>query len=199
MTNIPPEHTTPRNILPVESLFVAFFAVGEGWHNYHHAFPWDYRASELGTPLNLTGFLIDLLARLGFAYDRKSASHGLVKSRALRTGDESHFVYGTEALRGGLFRTLFNMWRYPLGSVEVVPQQPPKVEEAAIVEQKPTTDEVAAEAETGGESEAGSCSLIAKLSQLITQDLGVVVSGSGGGAMSKSELNADVDVIMKLG
>lgn len=94
-------------------MFVAFFAVGEGWHNYHHAFPWDYRASELGTPLNMTGFLIDVLAKFGFIYDRKEASHNMVKNRVMRTGDSSHKTYGTKEGRSA-FTTLFNMWPHPL-------------------------------------------------------------------------------------
>lgn len=93
-------------------MFVAFFAVGEGWHNYHHAFPWDYRASELGSPLNITGFLIDLLAQVGLTYDRKEATHNMVKNRVLRTGDKSHKVYGTDEGRRA-FKTLFNIWKHP--------------------------------------------------------------------------------------
>lgn len=94
-------------------MFVALFSVGEGWHNYHHAFPWDYRASELGSPLNLTGFLIDILAKFGLVYDRKEATHNMVKNRVLRTGDDSHGVYGNEEGRSA-FKTLFNIWKHPL-------------------------------------------------------------------------------------
>lgn len=101
-----------RTIFPVENLVVAFFAVGEGWHNYHHAFPWDYRASELGSPLNVTGFLIDLLAKYGWIYDRKEASHNMIKNRVMRTGDNSHKVYGTEEGQNA-FTTLFNIWKHP--------------------------------------------------------------------------------------
>lgn len=93
-------------------MFVAFFAVGEGWHNYHHAFPWDYRASELGSPLNITGFLIDLLAQVGLVYDRKEATHNMVKNRVYRTGDKSHKVYGTDEGRRAI-TTLFNIWKHP--------------------------------------------------------------------------------------
>lgn len=93
-------------------MMVAFFAVGEGWHNYHHAFPWDYRASELGSPLNVTGFLIDLLANLGWIYDRKEASHNMIKNRCMRTGDNSHKDYGTDEGRRA-FTTLFNIWKHP--------------------------------------------------------------------------------------
>ena len=93
-------------------MFVAILALGEGWHNYHHAFPWDYRASELGSPVNLTGFLIDVLANIGFVYDRKEATHNMVKNRVLRTGDDSHQVYGSEEGHRA-FTTLFNIWKHP--------------------------------------------------------------------------------------
>lgn len=40
--------------------------MGEGWHNYHHVFPWDYKTSELGTYyLNWTCALIDFFAKIG--------------------------------------------------------------------------------------------------------------------------------------
>lgn len=52
-------------------------ALGEGWHNYHHSFPWDYKASEFGK-LNVTTFWIDLFAKLGLVYDLKKPSDELV-------------------------------------------------------------------------------------------------------------------------
>lgn len=65
-------------IYPVESKFVAALTAGEGWHNYHHAFPWDYRAAELGTPLNLTSKFIDFFAKYGVIYDRREATATMV-------------------------------------------------------------------------------------------------------------------------
>lgn len=79
-----------KGIFPAENWVVSFCSVGEGFHNYHHAFPWDYRASELGSPLNTTGKFIDLLAKWGQVYDRREASHNMVKNRVMRTGDNSH-------------------------------------------------------------------------------------------------------------
>ncbi|KAG8190299.1 hypothetical protein JTE90_012587 [Oedothorax gibbosus] len=70
-----------------ENSFVAFFAHGEGWHNYHHVFPWDYSTSELGYTLNLSKIFIDLMATIGQAYDLKTAHPEMIKSRKLKTGD----------------------------------------------------------------------------------------------------------------
>lgn len=68
-----------QNICPVENPFIAFFAIGEGWHNYHHVFPWDYKAAESPLyKLNFTTFLLDMAARFNFVYDRKQASTELV-------------------------------------------------------------------------------------------------------------------------
>lgn len=57
----------------MENLSVAIAALGEGWHNYHHVFPWDYKTGELGDyTYNLTTAFIDTFAKLGWAYDRKT-------------------------------------------------------------------------------------------------------------------------------
>lgn len=62
--------------------------IGEGWHNYHHVFPWDYKAAELGNyALNFTTSFIDFFAWLGWAYDLKVVSDPMICKRALRTGD----------------------------------------------------------------------------------------------------------------
>lgn len=53
-------------ISPVNSRIVSNITFGEGWHNYHHVFPWDYKAAELGNYNgNWTTAFIDLMARLG--------------------------------------------------------------------------------------------------------------------------------------
>lgn len=81
-----------RNISSAENTTVALLAFGEGWHNYHHTFPWDYKAAELGNyKLNLTTGIIDMFARIGWAYDLKTASPELVSKRMARTGDGTRF------------------------------------------------------------------------------------------------------------
>ena len=80
-----------RNISPAENRFVSFFAFGEGWHNFHHAFPYDYKTAELGNyELNFTTAVIDFFAWLGLAYDLKTVSHKVVYDRVHRTGDGTH-------------------------------------------------------------------------------------------------------------
>lgn len=79
-------------IRPVDSRFV--FAIGEGWHNYHHSFPWDYRAAEFGTRYSFSTFVIDILAEFGMAYDLREAPYKMVEHRAVKKGDGSHPIFG---------------------------------------------------------------------------------------------------------
>mgnify|MGYP003343621034 CR=1 FL=1 len=80
---------------PSENLTMSILTLGEGWHNYHHAFPWDYKTAELGKfGTNLTTVFIDLMAKIGWAYDLKTASDDMIKKRVLRTGDGTHELWG---------------------------------------------------------------------------------------------------------
>ncbi|EDV93154.1 acyl-CoA Delta-9 desaturase [Drosophila grimshawi] len=81
------------NISSVNSRLVSNITFGEGWHNYHHVFPWDYKAAELGTYNgNWTTAFIDLMAKIGQAYDLKYVSQEMVYKRLRRTGDGSHIA-----------------------------------------------------------------------------------------------------------
>ncbi|XP_048194428.1 acyl-CoA desaturase 1-like [Perognathus longimembris pacificus] len=79
-----------KNIESRENILVSLGAVGEGFHNYHHTFPYDYSASEYRWHINLTTFFIDCMAALGLAYDRKKVSKAAVLARIKRTGDGTH-------------------------------------------------------------------------------------------------------------
>lgn len=87
-----------KNILSAETIFVSVIAGGEGWHNYHHTFPWDYRTAELGMPFNVTTKVIDFFANRGAIYDRKTVSDKILRSRIQRTGDGTHESYGDAAM-----------------------------------------------------------------------------------------------------
>ncbi|KAL0274794.1 UNVERIFIED_CONTAM: hypothetical protein PYX00_002833 [Menopon gallinae] len=80
-----------QRINPTENLAVAIVAFGEGWHNYHHVFPWDYKAAEMGNyVVNFTTMWLDLFAKIGWAYDLKEPSRELVRKIAEKYGDGSH-------------------------------------------------------------------------------------------------------------
>lgn len=79
-----------KTINPRENRLVAVSAMGEGFHNYHHTFPFDYATSEFGCRLNLTTAFINLMCSLGLAKDCKSVSKEMIAARVQRTGDGSH-------------------------------------------------------------------------------------------------------------
>ena len=78
---------------PAENPVVAFVSVGEGWHNWHHKYPYDYAASEFGvsSQFNPSKLVIDGFACLGLVSERKRATGawrmGMVRrDRELRAG-----------------------------------------------------------------------------------------------------------------
>lgn len=84
-----------KSIQPSENISVAIFALGEGFHNYHHTFPWDYKTAELGNnKINFTTSFINFFAKIGWAYDLKTVSDEIVQSRVKRTGDGTHPLWG---------------------------------------------------------------------------------------------------------
>ena len=78
-----------KTINPSDNHFVSFAAIGEGWHNYHHTFPYDYGTSEWGPCINLTTIVLDLLAAAGMVYDRKQVSQQAIERVRKRVGDLS--------------------------------------------------------------------------------------------------------------
>ncbi|CAH1726323.1 acyl-CoA Delta-9 desaturase [Aphis gossypii] len=82
-----------NDIMPVENVYVSMFGLGEGWHNYHHSFPWDYRAAEFGQYFNLTTMVIDFFEEMGWVWDKKYATPAMVRSRVTKRGDGTHCKY----------------------------------------------------------------------------------------------------------
>lgn len=56
-----------------ENPILSFLALGEGWHNWHHKYPFDYAASEYGiwSQFNPSKAVIDGLAAMGWAWNLK--------------------------------------------------------------------------------------------------------------------------------
>lgn len=82
---------------PSNNDWVSFPTLGEGYHNYHHVFPWDYKTSEFGNSfLNLTTMFIETCARMGWTSDLQTVTVEMVEKRVKRTGDGSHRFWGTE-------------------------------------------------------------------------------------------------------
>jgi len=87
-----------KRINPRQSLAANLGTIGEGWHNYHHVFPQDYRASEYGWRLNLSALFIDFFAMIGWAYDLKIIPTNLIHQRRSKTGEQVDqsvpYIYG---------------------------------------------------------------------------------------------------------
>lgn len=82
-----------KNILSGQCLPVSLVSLGEGFHNYHHVFPWDYKTAELGNNnLNFSTKFIDFFASIGWAYDLKTVPDDIIMNRAIRTGDGTRFL-----------------------------------------------------------------------------------------------------------
>ena len=61
-----------KNIEPADNYFVSLITHGEGYHNWHHEYPSDWRASkDEWYMINLTARFIELAALLGFASLKK--------------------------------------------------------------------------------------------------------------------------------
>ena len=57
-----------KNLKASNNSLLGFLLLGEGWHNYHHSYPKDYRASE-PNKINFTTNFIDLTKILGLSYN----------------------------------------------------------------------------------------------------------------------------------
>lgn len=83
-------------INPAENISVSIVAMGEGWHNYHHVFPWDYKAAELAHRINITTFWIQFFAKLGWAYDLKEPTPELVRRTIEKCGTYTINIYSVD-------------------------------------------------------------------------------------------------------
>ena len=86
----------PYDVLsyPSENPFVSFCSVGEGWHNWHHKYPFDYAASEFGisSQFNPSKLFIDLMASCGQVWDRKRGTAAWAMGRARRDRDRANGI-----------------------------------------------------------------------------------------------------------
>lgn len=91
-------HPYDKGINPSQNFTTILLSVGEGWHNYHHVFPYDYRASEYPWRFNPTSWFIDFFAWIGWAYDLKTVSPEGIQKKKDRSGEKytgrMKYVYG---------------------------------------------------------------------------------------------------------
>lgn len=86
------DHPYEPSMWPAENTLVSIFAVGEGWHNWHHKYPFDYAASEFGVSkqFNPTKLFIDFFILIGWASDPKRATGAWNKLKQVREKE----IYG---------------------------------------------------------------------------------------------------------
>jgi len=91
------DHPYDPSSYPAENPWVSFLTLGEGWHNWHHKYPFDYAASEYGidTQFNPTKLFIDMCCMLGLASDCKRATGAWSKLRVHREKD----IYENESIK----------------------------------------------------------------------------------------------------
>lgn len=73
------------SIDPRENYYVSLAAFGEGYHNYHHTFPWDYKAGETNAGFNFTSVFIEFMAKIGQAYNLRVASKAVIVAGRRKT------------------------------------------------------------------------------------------------------------------
>tara|TARA_B100000900_G_scaffold139902_1_gene118552 strand:- start:2054 stop:3208 length:1155 start_codon:yes stop_codon:yes gene_type:complete len=61
-----------------DSWFVSLFTFGEGYHNYHHKFQWDYRNGIKWFAFDPSKWIIKILSYVGITYDLKVAQDYLI-------------------------------------------------------------------------------------------------------------------------
>jgi stearoyl-CoA desaturase (Delta-9 desaturase) len=94
------DHPYEPKIFSAENPLVSLGSLGEGWHNWHHKYPFDYAASEFGIEkqFNPTKLFIDVCVFFGLASDCKRATGAWSKLRVLR----EELIYGAGAEKEGL-------------------------------------------------------------------------------------------------
>lgn len=72
-----------------DSAITAFLTLGEGYHNFHHAFPFDYRNGPRWWQFDATKWWIRLLAAAGLARDLCAADEAAILRARIRTQYET--------------------------------------------------------------------------------------------------------------
>lgn len=85
------DHPYDTSSYPAENPIVSFLSGGEGWHNWHHKYPYDYAASEFGefAQYNAGKLFIETCCWLGLAKNPKRATAAWAHGRARRDKDRA--------------------------------------------------------------------------------------------------------------
>jgi stearoyl-CoA desaturase (Delta-9 desaturase) len=88
------DHPYDTESYPAENPFVALCSGGEGWHNWHHKYPYDYAAAEMDywAQFNPGKWCIDVAYAMGLAYNRKRATAAWAMGRARRDKERAEGI-----------------------------------------------------------------------------------------------------------
>ncbi|PZC85543.1 hypothetical protein B5X24_HaOG216651 [Helicoverpa armigera] len=70
------------SINPAENAIISALTGGEGWHNFHHSFPFDYKAAEWSHTFDFTTDLIHFFEKFGWVYDKREVTKDFIKKYA---------------------------------------------------------------------------------------------------------------------
>jgi stearoyl-CoA desaturase (delta-9 desaturase) len=76
--------TFAKELTAVDNFFLAFITFGEGYHNYHHAFPNDYRNGISWYHFDPTKWLIWLLEKLHLAKNLRSKDGLVIRANLIQ-------------------------------------------------------------------------------------------------------------------
>jgi stearoyl-CoA desaturase (delta-9 desaturase) len=68
--------------------WLALFLLGENWHNFHHAFPSDYRNGAKWYQLDVHKWIIYLLSKCGLAWDLKTTAKVRIEAKVKQTMEQ---------------------------------------------------------------------------------------------------------------
>ena len=76
------ERNYDRNTTARDSWIMALFTFGEGYHNYHHKFQWDYRNGIKWYNFDPSKWIIKILSYFNITYNlRKAAEYNIAKAK----------------------------------------------------------------------------------------------------------------------
>lgn len=76
--------TYAKELTAVDNFFLAFLTFGEGYHNYHHAFPNDYRNGISWYHFDPTKWLIWILEKLHLAKNLRSKDGLIIRANLIQ-------------------------------------------------------------------------------------------------------------------
>ena len=88
-----------------DTWWLAFMLLGENWHNFHHAFPSDYRNGTKWYQADVNKWLIYLMSKCGLAWGLKRTAKVRVDAKIAQTMDQ---LIGLKKLKIALMQNSLN-------------------------------------------------------------------------------------------